>query len=412
MSWDVPDISGQPPPPRESHTCVAYKGINGSNSQLIIYGGMSGCRLGDLWILYVDLMSWVKPNVGGTAPLPRSLHSATLINNRMFIFGGWIPLVMDELKLSNPEKEWKCTNTLASLNLETALWEPLAMEVFDDSLPRARAGHCAVSINNRLYIWSGRDGYRKAWNNQVCCKDLWYLETEAPLTPNRVQLVKATVDSIEIIWTPVATADDYLIQIQPVDSSQISKCQIIPDLMFNTKNIKNNLNELEHQQQQHNNSADQYLNDKIESTPPTPTTTTNSKIHLLLESQINKLSNQIDSSTATAIDNLTNSFINSNQNTLANDLNNLFTNNQMMLIDESNIENQLASLINSNNDFDNQSLVSTASTTTTSSSMAALAAAASVAPKINSQSLNISSIRLLSPPAITLTNKSSTLSTL
>ena len=41
------------------------------------------------------------------------------------------------------------------------------MEVFEDALPRARAGHCAVSINTRLYIWSGRDGYRKAWNNQV-----------------------------------------------------------------------------------------------------------------------------------------------------------------------------------------------------------------------------------------------------
>lgn len=46
-------------------------------------------------------------------------------------------------------------------------WEPLAMEVFEDSLPRARAGHCCVSIHTRLYIWSGRDGYRKAWNNQV-----------------------------------------------------------------------------------------------------------------------------------------------------------------------------------------------------------------------------------------------------
>lgn len=43
------------------------------------------------------------------------------------------------------------------------------MEVFEDAVPRARAGHCAVSINNRLYIWSGRDGYRKAWNNQVSC---------------------------------------------------------------------------------------------------------------------------------------------------------------------------------------------------------------------------------------------------
>jgi len=56
-------------------------------------------------------------------------------------------------------------------------WEPLAMEVFEDALPRARAGHCSVAIHTRLYVWSGRDGYRKAWNNQVCFKDLWFLET-------------------------------------------------------------------------------------------------------------------------------------------------------------------------------------------------------------------------------------------
>lgn len=43
--------------------------------------------------------------------------------------------------------------------------------------PRARAGHCAAAVGSRLYIWSGRDGYRKSWNYQVCCKDLWYLET-------------------------------------------------------------------------------------------------------------------------------------------------------------------------------------------------------------------------------------------
>ena len=48
------------------------------------------------------------------------------------------------------------------------------METLEDALPRARAGHSSVAIHTRLFIWSGRDGYRKAWNNQVsrcnsCC---------------------------------------------------------------------------------------------------------------------------------------------------------------------------------------------------------------------------------------------------
>jgi hypothetical protein len=51
--------------------------------------------------------------------------------------------------------------------LDSMTWEPLAMEALEDAVPRARAGHSAVAIHSRLFVWSGRDGYRKAWNNQV-----------------------------------------------------------------------------------------------------------------------------------------------------------------------------------------------------------------------------------------------------
>ena len=51
--------------------------------------------------------------------------------------------------------------------LDLMQWVSHSMEMFEEQMPRARAGHCAVGIHSRLYIWSGRDGYRKAWNNQV-----------------------------------------------------------------------------------------------------------------------------------------------------------------------------------------------------------------------------------------------------
>jgi len=217
MQWDIPSCYGQAPPPRESHSATACTDRDGTNPRLIIYGGMSGCRLADLWILHIDTMTWSKPQLGGIPPLPRSLHSATMIGSRMFVFGGWVPLVMDDVKVATHEKEWKCTNTLASLNMDSMAWESLSMEVFEDAMPRARAGHCAVSIHTRLWIWSGRDGYRKAWNNQVCCKDLWYLETERPAAPGRVQLVRASTHSLEVCWGSVPTADAYLLQVQKYD---------------------------------------------------------------------------------------------------------------------------------------------------------------------------------------------------
>lgn len=51
------------------------------------------------------------------------------------------------------------------------------METNDDDSPRARAGHCAVGIHTRLYVWSGRDGYRKAWNNQVRVSSVFFVKT-------------------------------------------------------------------------------------------------------------------------------------------------------------------------------------------------------------------------------------------
>ncbi|KAG7154469.1 Host cell factor 1-like [Homarus americanus] len=207
MSWDIPDTYGVPPPPRESHTGVAY----------------------------MNSMNWERPTVIGVHPLPRSLHSATLLGSKMFVFGGWVPLVLEELKGPNNEKsEWKCTNTLACLNLENMTWENAMMEKFEDQMPRARAGHCSVGIHSRLFVWSGRDGYRKAWNNQVCCKDLWYLETSVPGSPGRVQLVRASTTTLEVCWGATPTADAYLLQIQKYDIPTPAPTAPVPTTPTNT----------------------------------------------------------------------------------------------------------------------------------------------------------------------------------
>ncbi|KAK6111314.1 Galactose oxidase central domain family protein [Brugia pahangi] len=217
LQWEFPDTYGSPPPPRESHSAVIVEN-NGEHRRMIIFGGMNGCRLGDLWFLDLISMTWTKPEIGGIPPLPRSLHSANIIAERMIVFGGWVPLLTPDTKLQQVEKEWKCTNTLASLNLHTMCWEDLSLELLESAVPRARAGHSAVVINKRLYIWSGRDGYRKAWNNQVCCKDMWYLETDKPDAPGRVQLIRATVSGLEVCWNAVPTAEAYFLQLRKFET--------------------------------------------------------------------------------------------------------------------------------------------------------------------------------------------------
>ncbi|XP_063303285.1 host cell factor 2 isoform X1 [Pelobates fuscus] len=216
VGWNLPLMKGTLPSPRESHSAVVYSRKDTRKPKLYIFGGMSGSRLDDLWELDIETMTWTSSEVKGPVPLPRSLHTANVIGNKMYVFGGWTPHTTQS-DLSPQDSQWKCTNSFSYLDLDTHEWTTLSPDYAEDkkNWPRPRAGHCAVTIGKRLYIWSGRDGYKKAWNYQVCCKDLWYIDTEKPPTPSQVQLVRATTNSFHVKWNEIPTVEGYLLQLNP-----------------------------------------------------------------------------------------------------------------------------------------------------------------------------------------------------
>lgn len=106
---------------------------------------MVGTRLGDLWILDLITLNWSSPQLYGIPPLPRSLHTANIVDNRyflseynfniliifrMYVFGGWVP-VNNGSKSFDLEKEWQCTNSLGIFNVETMTWEYLSETTLD-----------------------------------------------------------------------------------------------------------------------------------------------------------------------------------------------------------------------------------------------------------------------------------------
>ncbi len=84
-SWSQAQITGRAPCGRYGHTAS----VVGHN--IFIFGGNAGTnmRLNDIHILNTEEMQWESPSVGGIAPCERSGHTASVVGNRIFIFGGY-----------------------------------------------------------------------------------------------------------------------------------------------------------------------------------------------------------------------------------------------------------------------------------------------------------------------------------
>ena len=95
----IKPTSGLIPPPLDSCSACLYKADDG-RSYIVVFGGFVGGTRGEYWnqVLYFDIASkrWILPYSNENemeydseyAPAPRCGHSATIYNNKMYIFGG------------------------------------------------------------------------------------------------------------------------------------------------------------------------------------------------------------------------------------------------------------------------------------------------------------------------------------
>jgi host cell factor len=192
-------ITNASPSERESHSCVFYRGQVESRPKLIVYGGMNGHRLGDLWsfhlgtnkrsavslarfisyqhrFLAVDttdtewlISTTAKSSFGSCNGQSVCVlgafvyHSVVVLRRfRMYVFGGWVPLIpVDKTDQYTNEKEWKCTNTLAALNLgkERAFISDSWRKSLHSSLENGRPIKCFVFLYHRnQYLGTSRTG--------------------------------------------------------------------------------------------------------------------------------------------------------------------------------------------------------------------------------------------------------------
>jgi len=132
---------------RSSHS------VNFLANKLFIFGGEHEPRKPiDNKILKIDLETKKFEYVEGKSgdkhvPCPRVAHSASFINEKLYIFGGRVGIGMDEGAL----------NDLYEFNTATNEWKLLddGVSKANDQRPAARSYHAMTSLDEKLYIFGG-----------------------------------------------------------------------------------------------------------------------------------------------------------------------------------------------------------------------------------------------------------------
>lgn len=143
LQWEKPDGTFhqaiKSAKPRAGHAAT----VSG-RTKLYVFGGRDEqeALVSDLWVFNNDTLKWNSPTVKGTPPQPREGHSACVVREKLFIFGG-----MDDQALRND---------MWCLDQETMQWAQVPT-VGVPPTPRWGASMCA-SDGRKLWIVGGNDG--------------------------------------------------------------------------------------------------------------------------------------------------------------------------------------------------------------------------------------------------------------
>lgn len=108
-------------------------------------------------------LEWSTPTITGNAPYAKDGHSACIIENKMFIFGGFEYLT-DQY-----------SQEVHYLNLDTLQWSFI---VATGTPPSHRDFHTTVAVGNRMYVFGGRGDLNSPYNSheEVYCPEVYYLD--------------------------------------------------------------------------------------------------------------------------------------------------------------------------------------------------------------------------------------------
>ncbi|VDM97945.1 unnamed protein product, partial [Onchocerca ochengi] len=127
---------GESPPGREHHTACIIK------EKMYIFGGTNGTD-GEIGmdILNLETGSWETPEITGEIPYTVREPCSWVHHDKMYVFGGW------------RQRDSRHTSDLYRFDPERSIWH--RMHPFGLRGPIGRQRHCGVIVEDRVFVFSG-----------------------------------------------------------------------------------------------------------------------------------------------------------------------------------------------------------------------------------------------------------------
>lgn len=227
------------PTQRHSHSSTIL------NQKLYVFGGLSGTSTSynDLWALDLNTKKWSRPATTGTYPSPKAAATLLTYKNNLILYGGYShPYSYPFNQQVNFFDEFHIYDT------KTNFW---SHKVFSQDSPKL-AGHSTSIIQDcKLILFGGCNGSLGNKTNSVHCLDMstneWvYLnrQIDGPRPEPRYGHSQITLDDERVLVIggcggPNKQFDDFWILNWPVDASKNANWQAI-----HVRNLINSPNQL------------------------------------------------------------------------------------------------------------------------------------------------------------------------
>ncbi|KAH7106738.1 hypothetical protein BKA62DRAFT_214496 [Auriculariales sp. MPI-PUGE-AT-0066] len=135
-TWDLvwPAPGNEPPPRRTGHVCITHQ------DKIYVFGGTDGrFYYNDTWVFDTTTRHWAELTCIGFIPAAREGHSAALVDDVIYIFGG---RGVDGTDL----------NDLAAFKITNLRW--FTFTRMGDP-PSGRSGHAMATVGSRVFVLGG-----------------------------------------------------------------------------------------------------------------------------------------------------------------------------------------------------------------------------------------------------------------